>query len=145
MCLLIPLKKEHRRNGTLAEDICKDYMSVAEETIDVYKVLERSGDDLVSPYLRNIYNVGETYREKFSYAEHITSHIGYNRVHDHLGIHRGLHAYASVEAAVKDVMYEHNEVICRFTIPKGSFVFKEQEEVCSNTMKFEEVLAYANS
>ena len=144
MCLLVKLKEEHTRNGSIAEQIWQDYVTVAEKDIEVYKVLTRHEDgDLISQYHKYIYKVGETYKEDFTYADHITSHIGYNRVYDHLALHRGLHSYRSIEAALLDVTFEHNEVVCRFTIPKGAFVFVSGEELCSNELKFEEVLAYA--
>ncbi len=142
MCLLIPLKKEHIRNGSIAEQIYKDYVAVAESDIEVYKVLLKDGNDLISPYMSYIYNLGVRYDESFTYADHITAHIGYTRVYDHLSLHEGLHSYASIESAVKDIAYK-DEVVCRFTIPKGSYVFQAGEELCSNAIIFEEVLAYA--
>ncbi len=143
MCLLISLRKEHVRNGTLAEDIWKDYVSVAQEDIIVYKILEKVDDALVSPYERYIYMPGKTVKVDFAFADHITSHIGYTRVYDHLPVYGGLHTYSSIEAALCDVEYEHGEVVCQFLIPKGALVFKVREEVCSNEVKFVEVLAYA--
>lgn len=143
MCLLIPLKKEHRKNGSIAEKIYTDYLSVAQEDIPVYKILLKKNDELLSPYYEASYKVGKDYKVDFTFADHATSHIGYNRVYDHLVIHKGLHSYATIDAAVEDVVYD-NEVVCEFIIPKGSLVFKEGNEVCSNAYRFERVLAYAS-
>lgn len=144
MCLLIPLKKEHKRNGSMAEQIFQDYLSVAQEDIPVYKILLKQGEDLISPHYEALYKVGGSYKSDFSYADHATSHIGYNRVYDHLVIHKGLHSYATIDAAVKDIVYEHMEAVCEFVIPKGSLVFKEGNEVCSNALVFKRVLAHAS-
>lgn len=143
MCLLIALRKEHVRNGTIAEDVWKDYVSVAQQDITVYKILEKTVDGLVSPYERHRYEVGQTVKADFTFSDHATSHIGYTRVYDNLPIYRGLHTYSTIEGACLDVGYDRGEVVCEFMIPRGSLVFKAGEEICSNEVKFVEVLAYA--
>lgn len=145
MCLLIPLKKKHKMNDSNAEDIYKEYLSVAKEDVEVYKILVRDGGDLLSPYERSLYELGKKYKSEFSFAEHATSNIGFTRLYNHLSVHKGLHSYSSIDAACKDVSYEYDEVICRFVIPKGALVFQEGEEVCSNEYRFAEILAYADN
>lgn len=140
MCLLIPLRKEHRRSGSLAEVIYQQYVSVAEADIVVFKILQKVSGGFVSPYKGAPYKLGDRYTANFTFDEHATSHIGYTRLQDNLIIHQGLHSYATFDAADKDITGECGDVVCKFTIPKGSLVFKQGDEICSNAYRFDKVL-----
>ena len=123
MCLLVNLKKEHTQNGTLAEDVAHEYQKKATKDMVVYKVLVREDGVFFSPYMQHIYVEGKLYKEEFKYADHITGHIGYTRLYNNLSVHNGIHLFSSIEAACKDLDYER-DVVCEFTMPKGSIYFQ---------------------
>lgn len=147
MCLLISLKKEHKNNGSHAEEIYKEYLSIAEDDITVYKVLNKNErGNYYSPYQKALYEEGKSYKQEFTFAEHATSHIGYTRVYQLLAVHKGLHSYETIDAACKDIVadIDGKDVVCEFVIPKGSLVFKEGNEICSNAYTFKGVLTHAS-
>lgn len=117
------------------------------EDITVYKILGKNYfEDFYRSYYRHYFRwqIGKTYQQNLGIAK-------VNAVpNPYIAVDEGFHAYhMKLEHAkehfhaipwFKSLFLSGAVVIAKFTIPKGSTVIKERDEIVSNQIRFDEVV-----